>query len=256
MKKALGFLGFVAFMVAFYTLPAGYIPLAIFVAIVIGALLPSNKKRALAYQRILPTSKIRSLAMGLVELEGRIELIEPLVAPIGKKTCAGYRYTIERIGRDKNGKTTYTTIHDETFCNDFYLQDDTGKIKVLGEKLEFVMMDADEQYSDGDRRHTQYVLLPEAKMLVVGGAIPGENNVPQIAQEPVKKVFAIVPSESVATYNSLRPLRTSALVFLVLFGLFIALMLLLDIRLEGNKLIVEWSKGKEVKNEFGPGLFD
>ncbi len=256
MKKALAAIGSIAIVIAFFALPGIYVFLFIPVAIVVSALLPSNKKRALAYQRILPTSKIRSLAMGLVELEGRIELIEPLVAPIGKKTCAGYRYTTERIGRDKNGKTTYTTIHDETFCNDFYLQDDTGKIKVLGEKLELVLMNYDEQYSDGDRRYTQYVLLPEAKMLVVGGAVPGENNVPQIAQEPIKKVFAIVPSESVATYNSLRPLRTSALSFLVLFGFFIALMLLLDIRLEGNKLVIEWSNGKAVQTGFGPKLFD
>ncbi|MEB3376208.1 hypothetical protein SFC43_34840 [Bacteroides sp. CR5/BHMF/2] len=47
-------------------------------------------------QAILPTSPIRSVAMGLAEVEGNVVLKESLLAPIGDTECVAYQYEVER----------------------------------------------------------------------------------------------------------------------------------------------------------------
>ena len=88
-----------------------YLPLVIFVVIAILFLLPNSKKNFLRIQASLPTSKIKSLAKGLVELQGKLIMKTPLISPIGNEECIGYYYIIEDIERDKDGKNSYTTIH-------------------------------------------------------------------------------------------------------------------------------------------------
>ncbi|MBI4176396.1 MAG: hypothetical protein HY518_04270 [Candidatus Aenigmarchaeota archaeon] len=82
----------------------------------------------------IPTSKIRSLAMGLVEVHGRVVPIKSLKAPFSGRQCAYYYYSVEDVTDDKE-KYPYGSLmiygHES---EPFLLKDETGSVTVLPEK--------------------------------------------------------------------------------------------------------------------------
>lgn len=84
-----------------------------------------------------PTSKIRSIAMGLVEIYGSAILIKNKVlkSPLTNNDCVYYKYTVEEYR--KSGKNSYwATIKSGNESTLFYLQDDTGKVLVEPKQAE------------------------------------------------------------------------------------------------------------------------
>ena len=86
-----------------------------------------------------PTSTIRGLAMGLVELTGKAEKIKPLLSPFTGKECVHYRYTVEQY-RSRGLASDYVVIAqgDSNDCP-FWLDDGTGKIMVLPQGVQLNM---------------------------------------------------------------------------------------------------------------------
>jgi hypothetical protein len=77
----------------------------------------------------IPTSKMRSIAMGLVEMYGEIAPIKLLKSPFSGKDCVYYRYDIEEQRSD--GKRTYwAMIKKGESCVPFRLRDETGMVMV------------------------------------------------------------------------------------------------------------------------------
>ncbi|MGS2762166.1 hypothetical protein [Sinomicrobium sp. M5D2P9] len=223
-----------------FTRTGPYALLLLFLIIpLVNLFLPGNKNRYLRYQRTLPTSKIRSVAMGLAEIEGELRMIEPVLAPVKKKECIGYQYRIEDITKDKDGKESYRTVFNETVCNPFFIEDETGSIEVNPEKIEFVWIEKDEQYRRGGKRYTQYLLNPGDQMLLIGKASLKENNQPVFEYENIKKVFAISPSHKITYYNTYRPLLNSFIGFTCIFAFIAAIILITPMRIEGEQIIVE-----------------
>lgn len=237
-KKIVGGVAMVLFLVSFYHFGFFSVFLLLLIVPFISAILPSNKNKFLKYQRTLPTSKIRSIAMGLAEIEGVLEAIEPILSPIGKKKCIGYRYRIEKINTDKDGDKSYTTIFDEVKCNPFYVSDKTGKIMVDPDKIEFVYVPKDEFYSTGGKRYTQFLLREQDKMLLIGKAGLEQNNRPVFEYEAIKKVFAIAPSDKITHYNTFKPLLNSFLIFSCAFALMVAFILLTPIHIKEGQLMI------------------
>jgi hypothetical protein len=203
--------------------------------------IPGNESRFFKLQNSLPTSKIRSLAMGLAEIEGKLEMIKPIKSPIGKKECIGFQHKIARINR-RRGKETYSTTFSEIVCNPFYIVDDTGKIEVNPEKLEFVWVKEDRQYRRDGELHTEYLLKPNDKMLIIGKACLKENNQPVFEYENIKKVFAILPSVSITNYNTYKPLLNSFIGFSCVFAFIAAIILITPMKITDNKIIIEKPK--------------
>jgi hypothetical protein len=79
----------------------------------------------------IPTSKIRSIAMGLVELYGEIVPSKDnlLKSPFTNKDCVYYKYSVQELR--STGKNTYwaTIDHGEEHSL-FYLKDETGSVLV------------------------------------------------------------------------------------------------------------------------------
>src|SRR3989344_7077963 len=77
-----------------------------------------------------PTSKIRSIAMGLVELYGKVVAKkEVLTSPLAQKPCVHYYYTIEEYRRQ--GKhNRWVVVFKETSNCLFLLKDNTGQVLV------------------------------------------------------------------------------------------------------------------------------
>ena len=198
------------------------------------SLIPNNKKRFYKYQRTLPTANIRSVAMGLAEISGKVKTIEPMVSRIGSKQCIGFLHTIEKVSTDKDGKDSYSMESSETICKAFYLQDSTGQIKVVTDDIEFIDFEIDERYESSMKRYTQYLLKEDMEVLMIGKAGLKENNEPVFVKEEVKDVFGISPVESVENYNTMRPIMQSAGYFIYFWVILIALIFLTPVKLGNN----------------------
>lgn len=196
----------------------------------------SNKKIFYKLQRVLPTSNIRSVAMGLAEISGKAKTIDTNVSRISSKNCIGFYYTIESIATDSDGDKSYSMEFSETVCNPFFLEDNSGKIKVIPSEIEFIDFGIDEQYHSALKRYTQYLLVENQEVLLIGKAGLGKNNEPVFEKEEIKNVFGMAPVASVANYNELRPLMQSAGYFIYFWVITIALLLITPINLKNNTI--------------------
>ncbi len=74
-----------------------------------------------------PTSRIRSVAMGMVEVKGRALRKYALVSPMTHIACTYYRLT--RYRRDKNRNWKVSSVSSSHHVP-FFLEDDTGQIEI------------------------------------------------------------------------------------------------------------------------------
>jgi hypothetical protein len=202
-----------------------YLPIIVIVGIAVRFLLPNSKKRFLKLQASLPTSKIKSLAMGLVEVEGQLVMITPLISPVSNQECIGYYYTIEDISKDTDGDYKYTTIHSETKCNVFEIWDDTGTILIEPEELEFIMLETTNIHSNNSKRYKETLLLHGQNRLLVGYA-DVKNNIPYICKDINRKVFGVTSSAGISLWNKYYFLLESFLFTTFFIAIIIVLIIL------------------------------
>jgi hypothetical protein len=87
--------------------------------------------RSLQRKRLIeniPTSTVRGLALGLVELTGKSKETKLLKAPITGTECVFYGYTVER--RESNSRSWVLIANGVSSYCPFWLDDGTGKIIV------------------------------------------------------------------------------------------------------------------------------
>lgn len=189
-------------------------------------------------QRILPTSKIRSLAMGLVEVQGRTKMLEPVTSRIKKDPCIGYLYRVDRIRKDKNGKKSYTNIKTETVCNSFNLTDDTGTILVSAEDISLIdFPESPHSYESNGKRYQLFLLLENMSVLLIGKAVNQKRKI-MVQKDDGKKLLGISPYDRVQRWNLYRPLRQSALRHAIVLALVLLPIATCDFRFADNKIFV------------------
>ena len=96
----------------------------------------------------IPTSKIRSLAMGFVEIYGEVvPMNKTLKSPFTFLPCVYYQYTVEEL-RSSGKNTHWVTIKKGRDYSLFYLRDETGSVMVdpIGAKIDIPI---DNQFSSG-----------------------------------------------------------------------------------------------------------
>ncbi|MFA6282402.1 MAG: GIDE domain-containing protein [Candidatus Omnitrophota bacterium] len=87
----------------------------------------------------IPTSTIRGLALGLVELIGKAKKKALLKSPLTKTECVLYRYTVERY--EQRGKSSHwvTVTQGNSFYCPFLIEDTTGQMLVLPQNAELIL---------------------------------------------------------------------------------------------------------------------
>ncbi len=90
-----------------------------------------------------PTSKIRSVALGLTEIYGKPKSIEKTYSPVSKEECVYYRIDVDYYRSGKHGGWRH--LFDVTFNDNFYLEDDTGKI-IVNPKDSVLEIEHDNRY--------------------------------------------------------------------------------------------------------------
>jgi hypothetical protein len=140
-----------------------------------------------------PTSKIRSLAMGLVEVYGEVVPAKEVVlkSPLQNKDCVYYHYTVEEY-RQSGKNSRWVTLENNTKSVEFFLRDDTGTVLVNAEGAEIeIPMDFESKtrpsffkmsvnmgplgFSLGEpqRRYREWLIEPKDKLYIMGNA--GDN---------------------------------------------------------------------------------
>ena len=166
-------------------------------------------------QASLPTSKINSVAMGIVEIQGKLIMKDPLISPVAKKECIGYHYTIEDIWEDSDGKESYTLSHEETVCNNFQMEDKTGTIDIKPAGIEFVLLQDTNTDRHNNKRYTEILLTEKQEMLLIGYA-DSNNGVSFIRKDEHYKILGITSASGISVWNKYQPLLRSFLYTCVL----------------------------------------
>lgn len=73
--KLFYYLASIIFIVVFFATPFEVIIFIVVIIIILAVLKGTTKKNFLKLQAVLPTSKIRSLAMGMVEIQGKLAAV-------------------------------------------------------------------------------------------------------------------------------------------------------------------------------------
>ena len=232
------------FYIGYYCLLIAFIFL-----LAIGIFMPTNKSRFLKYQTVLPVSKIRSLAMGLVEVEGKLIMTSPLKAPLSGDDCIGFHYTIETISRDNNGRDSYSIVFSETICNDFLIEDETGSIKVNANNIEWFWVKSHTEEHNNSKRYTEYIIRHGDPMLLIGTAsVEMDNNTPIIQYDNFRKVLAMAPPTAVKSFNVYKPFRHSFIFYSCIYLILIALVLVSPVEIQSNQVIIKMPDWKILKS--------
>ncbi len=186
---------------------------------------PSTKSKFMRLQSVLPTSKVEAIAMGMVEVEGDLEEIEPIISPYFSKPCIGYYYKIEKESKpDDDGRTTYSTIFSEVKTGKFKIKDETGSVTVDGEGLEYFFDRVDNQQG-GKTRYSETYLRNNDYMFLVGYAA-SDNGETIIKKGNSDNVFGIAVPRSISFRNKYKPLLDSFLITLFFISLIIIYIIL------------------------------
>ncbi|MDD2774543.1 MAG: GIDE domain-containing protein [Gallionella sp.] len=113
-----------------------------------------------------PTSKVASAAQGYVELMGRgypFAVDAPVLGRLSKLPCLWYRYRIEQKNHKNEWHTTESGESDEIFV----LRDDTGDCVIDPDYAE-IITNYHQQWIEGARRYTEWLLLKEDPLYVLG----------------------------------------------------------------------------------------
>jgi len=98
----------------------------------------------------IPTSKIRSIAMGLVEIFGEVETMteHTLKSPFTWIDCVYYRYKIEEYRQSGKGGGHWFTIKSGDESMLFYLKDETGKV-IIDSRGAKIVLSKDNRFQSG-----------------------------------------------------------------------------------------------------------
>ncbi len=126
-----------------------------------------------------PTSKVRSLAAGLVELKGRAVPREAFIAPFSKRRCVLYDYREEelRVRREWDPMTRksitvreWATVRTESKAARFYLEDATGRVLVDPKGADVEGTRVFHEPSVPRRRHTERAIACNSIIYILGTA--------------------------------------------------------------------------------------
>ena len=129
-----GFLGFALLLladrsdlidqIAYHSIASGAVPLALAILSFYYGFYHLRIKRKIENT---PTSRIRSVAMGMVEVKGKALRKYALVTPMSHTPCVYYRLT--RYRKDKNNRWQAISVTSSDNAS-FFLEDGTGRIEI------------------------------------------------------------------------------------------------------------------------------
>lgn len=116
-----------------------------------------------------PRSLLAALLPGEVHARGFVEAGRRLLAaPETGVETVYYRYHVERRTRDSEGRSSWSTVRDQRRVVPFWLDDGSGRIRVLPHDGVDIRPRQHLQRRDGDMRYTEYRIDPGDIVFVFG----------------------------------------------------------------------------------------
>jgi hypothetical protein len=165
----------------------------------------------------IPTSKIRSIAMGLVEVKGKAIMDTYLKSPFLHKDCVFWKYTVEKYHSSKNS-SGWRVIRKGQSSETFYVKDDTGKVLVDPARAELylnrdlrvtslnklseegktflISSGVSTSFFSGKKRFTEYAIEAQNNVYIMGTAMKngfaGTTNTDSIVIKRNKANFMVI----------------------------------------------------------------
>ncbi|NHB87806.1 hypothetical protein ACSLVK_21325 [Photorhabdus tasmaniensis] len=243
----LGSAAIVIILIAFFVSPNALFGLFLLLFIYSG-LKTTPEKKFLKFQQILPTSKIRSIAMGLVEIEGKITEGTHFKSPLSKKLCYGYRYYEYDVRKDSKGDKRYSLRHSEEKICQFTLTDDSGSVCIdaTPETLTFVKFSSYQNYETDSVSYQEYLLFPDEKYLIIGTAIEKDDQV-VITQVAPHRLLGIASKGYLGTWNEVAPMRRNLVITVISVAILITFMLTVPYEYQSHHLTVFYRESPLLK---------
>lgn len=122
----------------------------------------------------IPSSSIRSVAMGLAELQGRSCVEAALSAPLSGTRCHYFRYRVEEERHRSKGGKEWVTVDQGTSNVPFPLEDPTGRILVdpqgadVSLQRDYRRVDAPDGWFGRRKRYSEWRIDPRDRLYVLG----------------------------------------------------------------------------------------
>lgn len=168
----------------------------------------------------LPTSRIRSMPTGTVEICGEAERKYQLQAPCSLTNCVYYSYQVlrrQRYGVNEYGKPQERWVvveRGDSGRTPFYLKDETGKV-MIDPQGAIIAAGESEEYtgdmyaifsgtkSDGERRVIETVIPEGAKLYILGHARPQKNSASLKQRDYLDRLRALrADPEAIKAYDT------------------------------------------------------
>lgn len=138
----------------------------------------------------VPTSKVRSIAMGLVELQGTAIPDVLLTAPYTKTPCVFYHIIIERLVRQRNSSNWVKEFEMKTDIP-FFIHDDTGSV-VIDPKYADTDLPLRFINREGNKRYKEYNIMEKEPIYVLGTAKRTDSLEDRIHKEVETRIREVV----------------------------------------------------------------
>ena len=176
--------------IAFYSFASGAVPFIFAVVTLWYAFYFLRIKRQIENT---PTSKVRSVAMGMVEVKGQAIRCYALISPMSNTPCVYYRLTKYR--RDKNNQWRVSSISSSDNVP-FLLEDNTGRVEIdpkgcrvsAGSKQEGVpgQIGLMQHGNDSDDKWVEEVIVDGTLIYVLGYASIKHSDGPTLAEQKME----------------------------------------------------------------------
>jgi hypothetical protein len=158
-----------------------------------------------------PTSTVRSIAMGLVEICGVVMSKATLLSPFSDTVCVYFRYLVEeyrrKVSRNSKGKTSvsyrWETIRAGDKYEPFFTRDDTGQVWVDPYNAEFNISQKRVFYQQRGLGGGISVLIGAIKAWTSGDKTPldtSEWKLEEITNQPARRWRARVGDRRMTEY--------------------------------------------------------
>ncbi len=141
-----------------------------------------------------PTSRIRSVAMGMVEVKGKAVRKYALISPMSHIPCVYYR--LSRYRRDKDKNTWKKVSGRSSGRVPFYLEDETGRVEIDPARCRVSAVTKQEGYDDnsglfssfsqGDEKWVEEIIIDGALVYVLGFAAVKRASGPTAHEQKVE----------------------------------------------------------------------
>lgn len=146
------------------------------------------QKRKKAKNITKPTiSDIKDISAGFVEIRGKLKQIKTMTSPMTKSECIGYSYSVKRfnssrkrssisidkglsVSKENDRDMKWKTVSSDEKCNDFYIEDTTGKIKVKAKDISISLLQINQTNKKiSGHTHTENLLLQDDQEYILFG---------------------------------------------------------------------------------------